>query len=118
MAGFFEVDQDLIAAAAERSPPLPEREADQPITTWIAQQSQTDLQHWIRRLLGGNALAARAETLALIRAQAPIAAWPLAEPTRTWAHLCKAAAGCQARRAGREIEAAKMRRKRPESLVQ
>lgn len=58
MADFYELSDNLLAAAAEQSPPLPERfgQADA-LGTWIAGQSKQSLQTLVLRLLDDHAAA-------------------------------------------------------------
>ena len=92
LANLYEVDEDLIAAAAERSPPLPKAtDAGETLNRWIAQQSKDDLRELLRRLLSQDTGATRAETLARVRDESAALPWPLAEPTRTLAQLRESA---------------------------
>jgi hypothetical protein len=115
----YEVNQDLIAAAAEQSPPLPKStDADETLIKWIAKQSPRELRNLVERLLGNNAAATRAETLANIRHATPTAAWPMAKPTRTLAQLRELASGLGDRRIRREQAARDAaRRKRLKIIV-
>jgi hypothetical protein len=88
LAELYEVSGDLLAAAAEHSPPLPKATgAPDALETWLAGQSQTDLRKLVRRLLRDDAATVRAETLARIRDETKTSSWPTAEPTRTLAEL-------------------------------
>jgi hypothetical protein len=114
MAAFYDIHQDLIAAAAEQSPPLSKTiDAGAATKGWIAQQSPDDLRELVERLLAGNERAIRAEILARVRAEAPAVGWPTAEPTRTLGQLRQLAAGVGSRRVAREkkaVEAARQKR--------
>ena len=119
VAKFYEVSQDLIAAAAQQSPPLPEStDADETRKKWIAKQSAKDLRELVERLLGADAAATRAETLSSIRSATPTAAWAMAEPSRTLAQLRESASGRGDRRMRQEQEARDAaRRKRLETIA-
>jgi len=119
IATFYEVTEDLIAAAGKRSPPAPKaRDAGQRLKDWIAKQSQDDLRELVGRLLAGDAAATRAETLSRIRDQTGAGAWPLAEPTRTLAQLRESAGGVRDQRLRREEQARdRARRKRLASIA-
>ena len=119
MAEFYEVSEDLIAAAAERSPPTPEAaDATGTLEGWIARQSQESLRTLVRKLLEDDAAAARAETLARIRDETKAAIWPLAEPGRTLAQLHDSAGEVRQRRFEREKKASEAtRRKRLKAMA-
>jgi len=114
MAAFYEVSQDLVAAAAEHSPPLPNMpDASQTLSDWIAAQPPEVLRDLARRLLSGDAAGARSETLARVRDETGAAAWPVAEPARTFAQLREAAGRMREHRSHRkQREQEKARRKR------
>ena len=126
MAAFYELAPDLIAAAAEQSPPLPTTaDAGAALKTWIAQQSPNDLRELVEGLLTGKVAAVRAEINTRIRAEVPPIGWPTAAPTRTLGQLRALATDVQGRRVAKEQKAAEAaRRKRlkiiaanPEKLV-
>jgi hypothetical protein len=113
LAEFYEVDEDLIAAAAEPAPPAPSpSDADAELQQWIARQSPDDLHGLVHRLLAADPAAARAATLAQIRIETPTATWPLAKPTRTLAQLRAAAAERRQRRSQRKQTAAETARRK------
>ena len=88
LADFFGSDKDLIAAAAERAPPVPAGPgADTELQQWIGRLSRDELRELVQRLLAPDGGGVRAETLARVRDEMPAAAWPLAEPTRTLGEL-------------------------------
>jgi hypothetical protein len=126
MAEFYQIGQDLLAAAAERSPAAPQSvDPDEAIKNWIDRQPQNGLRELVRRLLTSSAAAARAETLARIRGESPATAWPVAEPARTLGELRASALGVEKVRIERAKKAAEAaRRKRlagiashPEKLI-
>src|SRR5205823_1594137 len=119
LADFYEVGDDLLAAAAERSSALPggsrgstHPAADDSLAAWIAGQSKDDLQQLVRRLLGNDAATCRAETLARIRDESGKASWPLAEPTRTLAELRELADAQSDKRESREKQAEEAKRRK------
>lgn len=120
MAEFYEISEDLIAAAALRSPPMPAtKDAGDTLKQWIAKQSPGDLRELVERFLSGDAGAARAETLARIQQEMGAVAWPMAEPTRTVAQLREATDGLQQRRLEKEERAREAaRRKRLKSIAE
>jgi hypothetical protein len=92
LADFYEIDEDLLTAAAARSPTLSDTDdADETLTAWIEKQSKDELRGIVRRMLQTNAPASRAEILAQIGDSVKAPAWPTAEPTRTLADLRQAA---------------------------
>ncbi|MGO9112343.1 MAG: hypothetical protein ACLP9L_24195 [Thermoguttaceae bacterium] len=119
MAKFYEIGQDLISAAADRSPPLSETtDAGETLKQWIGKQSKANLQELVQQLLAHDGPASRAETLARIRNETPTAAWPMAEPSRTLAQLHESASELRVRRATREQKASDAaHRKRLETIT-
>ncbi len=90
LAEFYEISEDLIGAAAKRSPPLPEtRDFSVAVASWIAKQPEKSVRELAEQLLSSAGDEARAETLAQIRNQTPTAAWATAEPTRTYVQLAE-----------------------------
>lgn len=88
LAELFEISEDLVAAAAEASPPLPETGAEgTDLRNWLTRQSHGALCELVQQLLGEGSTQARAETLARIRDETGALAWPMAEPTRTLEQL-------------------------------
>ena len=113
MAKLYAVDDDLIAAAAERSPPASkETDAAETLENWIAQQSKDGLKELVLRLLASDAGAPRAEILSRIRDESGAAAWPTAEPTRTLAQLREAANELRDQRSQRERQAREAARRK------
>jgi hypothetical protein len=103
MAKFYEVDEDLLAAAAERSPRLPQQnEAKDSTQKWIAKRNKNELQELVSRLLTPDAAATRAETLAAIRREMGTQPWPVAEPSRTLGELLALAKSVDSQRQQRE----------------
>jgi hypothetical protein len=113
MAEFYEVSEDLIAAAAKQSPPLPKTaDASETLKGWVSKQSKDDLQSLVGRLLGADAARARAEVLSRIRDEMGVPAWAMAEPTRTLGELRQSAAQVGERRTRREQQAHEAKRRK------
>lgn len=92
MAEFYSLSDDLLEAAAARSPSLPKTsDGGERIKNWVAGQSLADLRRLVPRLLGDDATSVRMETLAAIRSEAGTMEWPTVEPTRTFGQLREAA---------------------------
>jgi hypothetical protein len=107
MAKFYSINRDLITAAAQGAPPLPEpAESGGGLNAWLAKQPRDAMAELLRRLLGDDGAAARAETLSRIRDDCGAATWPLAEPSRTIAQLIELANGLGRQRQQREQQAA------------
>ncbi|MGB7345141.1 MAG: hypothetical protein WBD20_13085 [Pirellulaceae bacterium] len=88
LAEFYELDQDLIAAAYERSPKLPQQgNSEHNVDQWLAQQSTEELRKLMRRVLQDDAAAVRAESLAAMRNQSGKPTWPVNDGTRTLEEL-------------------------------
>lgn len=88
MATLYAIDDDLLSAAAQQSPPLSKLpDVQSMLAKWIGRQSAADLRKLVGRFLGGDTVAARVETLARIREEAGTVVWPMGEPTRTAAQL-------------------------------
>lgn len=126
IAEFYELGEDLIAAAAQRSPPLPKAtDAEKLLKDWIAGQSVDKLQEIVEQLLTGDAAAVRAETLSRVRDASGVAPWPMAEPTRTFGELLATAKEVGAKRTQREKKASEAKRRKrlaaiaadPEALI-
>lgn len=119
MAEFYEVSQDLLAAAADHSPPLPKTAgADKTLKTWIGKRSKDELRDLVEKLLADDAAATRVETLSRVRNQAGAATWPMAEPARTLAELRELADHLRDRRLQREQRAREAsRRKRLKAIA-
>lgn len=103
MAEFYELSDDLIAAAAERSPQAPSpTDPGQRIEEWIARQSSDKLRDLVRRMLTEDVARVRAETLSQVRGKAGTTAWPLTGPSRTLAELRAAGETIRDRRVHKE----------------
>lgn len=120
LAEFYELSEDLIAAAAVESPALKvAKDTEQKRTdAWVAGQSLKELQKIAKQILAGEADVQRAEILASIRAEAGVAICDLAKPTRTLAQLRAAQAGMHDKRLEQEQKAREAaRRKRMKQFL-
>jgi hypothetical protein len=88
LAELYGVSDELLAAAAEKSPPMPlaiDLNADR--MKWIRAQPEATKNAWLAALLAEPGSAARAEILANYRTDRGTPSWPTAQPTRTVAQL-------------------------------
>ncbi|MCC9601000.1 hypothetical protein LOC67_10630 [Stieleria sp. JC731] len=106
-ADFYQVDRDLLAAASTQSSDGPSRPIDEEASfdAWLSEQSRGDLQKLMRRVLEGDAVAVRAESLAAIRNAAGMETWPTTEGTRTLAELAEQATAKADQREKRDLAA-------------
>lgn len=103
MASFYEVDEDLLAAAAEQSPQSPRRtDAKDATEKWIAKRNKSELQALVASLLAPDSAIIRAETLAAVRSEMGSEVWPVAEPLRTFGEILELAKSVGSRRTKRE----------------
>ncbi len=92
-AEFYELPEELIAAAAAHSPPVPASvDPDKLINTWLGKQKKADLQKIVREFLSGEPAAVRSRIMAGIRNARESAVWPTVESEFTFGEL-RAAAG-------------------------
>jgi hypothetical protein len=85
---YLGVDDLLIAAAAEGSPPLAARGGrEHDYTDWLRQQSQATKDQWLAEWLTDPNSSARQDILAEFRKRRPEPPWPTADPGRTIAEL-------------------------------
>jgi hypothetical protein len=88
LAELYGVSEELLAAAAEKSPPMPLRiDLDADRMKWIRAQPEATKNAWLAALLAEPGSAVRAEILAKCRTDRGIPSWPTAQPTRTVAQL-------------------------------
>jgi hypothetical protein len=88
LAELYGLTEDLIAAAARNSPPMPTRinlNADR--LEWLRAQQETRKNAWLAALLAEPGSAVRAEVLTKYRTDRGVPPWPTAQPTRTVADL-------------------------------
>jgi hypothetical protein len=116
---FYELSRDLIQAAAKDSPPAPTaKDTSHELQAWVNRQTADKLRELATRLLADPSPAARAETLARIRDEAPTTPWPTAEPSRTFGELQRAANGVEVHRVERErLEQQRAREARLKSIA-
>jgi hypothetical protein len=116
LADFYELDPDLISAAAKRSPTLPKNAKQQlGVDDWLAAQTADDLRKQMSRVLAGDAAAVRAETLAEIRRQSGQSSWPMQQGSRSYGELLEL--GQEAKNSQRKREAARAERERNKRLA-
>ncbi|MCC9654682.1 hypothetical protein [Rhodopirellula halodulae] len=106
-ADFYQIDRDLLAAASTQSSDATNRPSDGEASfdAWLTEQSRGDLQKLMRRVLEGDAVAVRAESLAAIRNASGMETWPTTEGTRTLAELREQASAESDQRKKRELAA-------------
>ena len=81
---FYEMDFDLLQAAAEESVKMDERHVpDLPIKSWLEGQSASQRLSLIEQLLLDDTGIVRADTLAEIRKSLNVPAWPVTRTKRT-----------------------------------
>lgn len=119
-ADFYQLDLDLLAAASTQSSDAPGRLDDgkRGVDVWLNQQSRADLQKLMRRVLEGDAIAVRAESLAAIRNASGIETWPTTEGTRTLAEIQEHASAIANQRKKRETAAEQRKLKKRLSKLQ
>jgi hypothetical protein len=114
MADFYLVQKDLIAAAADGSPPLADSSReDNFVKVWLAGQPENDLRELAEKLLAEEGQSVRAETLSRIREETGKATWPVTKPSRTLEQLLelsKEAGGKRQRKEQLTSEAARRKR--------
>ncbi|MEM6692627.1 MAG: hypothetical protein AAF664_24570 [Planctomycetota bacterium] len=113
LANFYELDCDVITAASDQSPSLPERAGGKiSLDTWLESQSPENLRSLLRRVLAGDAAAVRAESLVAVRDQSETAMWPTNEGSRTLGELRQQATSKAEQRRKREQASEKRKRDR------
>jgi hypothetical protein len=106
LAEFYAVDGDLLAAAAERSQAATEPvDRQESVEMWLSRLKVEELRELAARLLGDDAAAGRAETLARMREETRAPTWPLTPPSRTMEDLRDRAEELREERLGREEQA-------------
>ncbi len=94
MLEFFDIDESILAAAAEKSPRLvPQEEQREAIEGWLRGVDEETLRAWVLDFLDGNAAAARAQGLLAYRESRPGVRWEVAEGTRTFSEILATAEG-------------------------
>ncbi len=106
LADFYEISPDLVSAAAKNAPQLPQQGDQKKLTDkWLAECSLEELRSLLRRVLDGEGECVRAETLAAIRNEHGLAAWPTTHSGRTYEELQTLGAKAQDARHHREEKA-------------
>lgn len=92
MLDYFGLSPFMLAAAAEQSPPLPQR-ADQNVAMaeWLESVDATTLRKWMLRVLTGEPTATKTECLQTFRKSHKIPPWPVAKGVRAFAQLLQRA---------------------------
>jgi hypothetical protein len=86
------LSEALVAAAAKKSPPLPERDdVEDEYTSWLQRQSETMKNTWLAQLLADPNATVRREILAAFQKDQRKSAWPTVPSDRTVAQLRTAA---------------------------
>ncbi|MCC6127102.1 MAG: hypothetical protein IT426_19245 [Pirellulales bacterium] len=119
LARFYGVAKDLIAAAAEQSPPLADLpKAVDAAKEWLAMRSEKDLRELAEKLLSEDGQTARVETLARIRKETGKTGRPTAKPSRTMGQLIELAKTAGSKRQHNEkLSAEAARRKRLKDIA-
>jgi hypothetical protein len=106
LAELYELDESLVAAAAQNSPPLAERmDAKNRYEAWLKRQPVARKNAWLCRLLADPGAAVRREILAEFRKSQRAPAWPTVRVDRTVADLQAAAEVIQRQRSCDKAEA-------------
>jgi hypothetical protein len=119
LAELYGLGDELIAAAARESPPIPARvDPATHYTEWLRAQKERTKNEWLSALMADPRSAVRAEILARYRTDRSMPTWPTARPNRTIAQLHAAAAEI-ARKAQRKAaaNAARQRAKRLSAMA-
>jgi hypothetical protein len=116
LAELYGVSDELLAAAAEKSPPMPSLiDLNAERMKWIRAQTEATKNAWLAALLAEPGSAVRAEILAKCRTDRGITSWPTAPPTRTVAQL--EATATEIANESRQKAAAKAARERAKRLA-
>ncbi len=113
-ADFLRIDQDLLAAAAARSPGGDTSSSDPEVERWIAALPDAAKTDWLVRLAGGKEPHLRAELLRQCRESKPAAPRRGSETPRTVGELLAAADRLAEERRRKEAERAAAERARRE----
>lgn len=88
LANFFDLSGNLLAAAAQCSPPLAERDdSAKQAAAWVGSLKDAQKTAWLQRLLVEPQTTVRTEMLAEFRRRYPLPPWPVVEGTRTVTEL-------------------------------
>ncbi len=114
LAGLYDLGDDLIAAAAMTSPPIPNKhDANSQVVNWLRDQPQMSKDNWITELVTDPSSNVRGDVLSAFRKSCPTPAWPTAKSNRTIAELLNAAESIREENARRDaVKTARARAKR------
>lgn len=88
LAAFYSLDSDLLAVAAEFSPPLAgQRTSSSDFKTWLRQQSTATKDAWLLECVSETGSYVRQEILTAYRSDRKVPAWPIVAGTRTVGEL-------------------------------
>lgn len=91
LADYLGLDRYIIAAAAEKSPPLPTRKHEAQYADWIRCQPNDMKDEWLSRILKDGASMVRPEMLELFRSSLDAPTWPTHTADRIVADLLQKA---------------------------
>ncbi|MFZ5830773.1 MAG: hypothetical protein ACOY3P_11830 [Planctomycetota bacterium] len=88
MRALYEIDDSLLGAVAQVSPPVPKKiDERHAYGDWLDRQSATKKSQWLVDLMADPASRIRTELLAAFRREAPPAKWPTVKSRRTLAEI-------------------------------
>ncbi len=93
LADFYELGEDLLAAAAQPSPPVVETDRADAVRQWIASQPLDALQELVAGLLGDEPAEARSSAQAAMRENQDSGEWPVVKSGRSLGELQELASG-------------------------
>jgi hypothetical protein len=111
LAELYELDEALIAAAAQNCPSLPERmDSQNRFKAWLRRQPAAAKNEWLSQLMADPPAAVRREILAAFQKSQNALAWPTIRVDRTIAEIESAAEVIQSKKnRQRAVEAARQR---------
>lgn len=112
LVDFLKVDRDLLAAAAEHSPPAPAISRRTDLEQWLEQRSDAEKDEWLRKLVLGDTQAA---LLAITNEATETGVWPVGEFPGTIGDLRARVEIVRAERQRREAEERDKARRRREA---
>lgn len=113
LAEFYELSPDLIAAAAEQSPPTSKKsDKNTPGKKWVESLSKLELQQIVRDLITGDAATVQSDVRTQIRKSTPASSAKMAKPSRTLQQLEEIAKSVKSDRKKREYAAKQRARKK------
>ena len=106
LSDFYDLDSDLLDAAAEGSPPLgTSADPNAGTNAWLARQTKDDLKELARRFLTEDPMRIRTEILARIRNDVGAVVWPTVKSSRTLQQLRELGDQIEVRRTRKETDA-------------